>query len=617
MTYMIQPGNWTSAVTSNLGTEQSSYLYPIGFNAGSPDPAPLCAKKTFYASYKCGNDTVAKNISAITDAVGKQAKFDCTDLFNICNGTTLHLGDDGILRMYYNSQREQVWDSTQAPTNATPLTNNQTLSLNAFKPENNPTARLRNRTYLKSGEFLERGEYISSPNGKCRLEMKSTIADPPAVGSIGGPWIRNNSESLSVRAAKYLNDGTTIVYMVLDAGETVKMITNTGVCKYFSGRSTSLFDPSQWNTYTSAPNNSYIYFPPTTETRSKIYTLQVVYNSSGCSDIDPINSKSSKLYSIPWTSREHLGNMGYVNEHGQLETYDNTITTSGYSATFDKLQNADGSTYGMYGGNLANGLFQNIPDVENCRAKCETYGTTDGSATPEGGIKCVGFEYEKIGKTCQLKGDGVITGGIRYNNPQDGSKNYEYYSRLKSVSDLDTSCTTAVFSGSTTDWKGFTLGEPMSSTSKCGLANAVSSQRNEVSITDASLNSMNGLLTNTINSLYAKYQDLKDSLLDNKTKLETKFNELNDSKKDLADWSGEQSEQLDAMNEDRDLNMISQNYKHIMWSILAILVIIGIIKFTKSFGGSQAVSVAKSVDIPKIPSATTAATAASATTAAT
>ena len=125
---------------------------------------------------------------------------------------------------------------------------------------------------------------------------------------------------------------------------------------------------------------------------------------------------------------------------------------------------------------------------------------------------------------------------------------------------------------------------------------------------------MTGLFSSTINSLYIKYQTLKDSLLDNKTKLDTKFNELNVSKQNLADWSGEQSEQLDAMNEDRDLNMMSQNYKHIMWSILAILIIIGIIKFTKSFGGAQVLDIMKSVDIPNIPSASTA-TAATASTA--
>jgi len=418
------------------------------------------------------------------------------------------------------------------------------------------------RSYLKAGEFLTPGQFMSSPSGTCRLEL------------INIP----GQEGITPRAAIPAR-AAILAQAAIPAQAAV---------------------PAQ---------------PAITESRPTIVAstnLQVVYNSPGCTDRDPIDSNSSKLYTIPWTNRDKLGNMGFVNEYGQLQTYDNTITTSGYSSTFTKLANADGSTYGMYGGNLDNGLFQNVENAEKCKEKCETYDLSGGVAPIAGALKCVGFEYEKIGKTCQLKGEGVITQGIRrYNIPITGTNNppnYEYYSRLKTVSGLDTSCTSSVISGSTTDWAGFTLGDPMTNSKKCGLTNAVSSQRDAVAIADASLNSMTGLFTNTINNLYAKYQDLKDILSDNKTKLSTKFDELNASKKDLADWSSEQSEQLDAMSEDRDLNMMSQNYKHIMWSILAILVIIVIIKFTKSFGGIQSLDIAKSVNIPNIPSAATVAT---------
>jgi hypothetical protein len=42
-------------------------------------------------------------------------------------------------------------------------------------------------------------------------------------------------------------------------------------------------------------------------------------------------------------------------------------------------------------------------------------------------------------------------------------------------------------------------------------------------------------------------------------------------------------EQLNAQEEDRDLNMVSQNYKHMLWSILAIIIMLGTIKATKAF----------------------------------
>jgi hypothetical protein len=91
-------------------------------------------------------------------------------------------------------------------------------------------------------------------------------------------------------------------------------------------------------------------------------------------------------------------------------------------------------------------------------------------------------------------------------------------------------------------------------------------------------------------SLQDKYAIMKNQLFNTNTTIDSKFNELQSSRKNLADWTGEQLQNLTAMNEDRDLNMMSQNYRHIMWSILAILIIIGTIKLTKSSGSSSSSS---------------------------
>ena len=715
MTYYIQDGNWTSAVKLNLSTSNSgTYLYPIGFTTGSPDPAPTCNKKTFYATYQCGNETTIRNIPAMLNAVGKQAKFDCTDLFNTCSGLTLNLGDDGILTIKDDKQKK-IWDSTEAPMNATPLNPNMTVSLDAYKPKNNPAA-FKNRSYLKSGEFLEVGQFIGSPNGTCRLEMAIITISQAATNTwttvtlpfttsetnravrigIPGNWqvqipivgtsvplidtskqmqttitkdqswitIGSDNETITIPANTTVRYGANDLYVtkkytaqktISVPGDLLTSFTKVGVENstitppdgkptiYRFGKAGYGWVYKTFSSTFNATNSEFgsdpAYgigkdvevtndIPGSTTAKPNTLdlmlnnsaiskTLQVVYNVSGCSDADPIDTNSSSLYTIPWTNRQNLGKMGYVNEFGQLRNYDSSITTTGYSPTFIQLANKDGTTYGMYGGNLGSPI-PNVEDEASCQVKCETYGFVNGQP-PATGVanNCVGFEYEKIGKTCQLKGEGVITGGIRYNNPQDKTANYEYYSRLKNVSGLDTSCTSSVSSGNVIDWNGFTVADKMTSSVKCGLTNAVSSQRDAVAIADSNLNSMTGLFSNTINSLYSKYQSLKEILSTNKTELTTKFEKLNESKQNLADWSGEQSEQLDAMNEDRDLNMMSQNYKHIMWSILAILIIIGIIKFTKSFDLAKTLDIAKSVDIPNIPAATTAATAPTAATAAT
>jgi len=82
--------------------------------------------------------------------------------------------------------------------------------------------------------------------------------DPPASGYLSGAWIRDNKDSIPVVAAKYLNDGNTIVYLASE-GEYIKMATNTGVAKFYRG-SVNDFKSSNWNTYSDAGNN-YKYRP--------------------------------------------------------------------------------------------------------------------------------------------------------------------------------------------------------------------------------------------------------------------------------------------------------------------------------------------------------------------
>jgi hypothetical protein len=80
--------------------------------------------------------------------------------------------------------------------------------------------------------------------------------DPPASGRLYGKYIKNNKESIPVVAAKYLNDGKTIVYLAYDGGYT-KMVTNKGVARYYYGPLDN-FDSVNWNTYSDA-GDGYLY----------------------------------------------------------------------------------------------------------------------------------------------------------------------------------------------------------------------------------------------------------------------------------------------------------------------------------------------------------------------
>ena len=78
------------------------------------------------------------------------------------------------------------------------------------------------------------------------------------------------------------------------------------------------------------------------------------------------------------------------------------------------------------------------------------------------------------------------------------------------------------------------------------------------------------------------YNTIVTRLSNTKKTIDLSLNELSKTRNELSDWTGEQLEQIIAMNEDTNTNMISKNFKHILWSILAIIIVILTIRITKS-----------------------------------
>ena len=122
---------------------------------------------------------------------------------------------------------------------------------------------------------------------------------------------------------------------------------------------------------------------------------------------------------------------------------------------------------------------------------------------------------------------------------------------------------------------------------KCGLFEYTKNEMEEKENANTEFNKMKDIIITKISLFKTSFNNLKEKLLQKKTTLDASLNELNDTRRDIGDWTGDQLKQLESMNEDRDLNAISQNYKNILWSILAIIIIIFIIKLTRTvMGGS-------------------------------
>ena len=494
MSYYVAPDNWTTATIAGIGTQSNpQYLYSINPNdSPSGDPAVGC-NKTFNASYKCGDSTTVKTLTVPAEAKSYNAKFDCTTEFNKCSKLQLHLADTGVLTLVNSAAPTTIlWTST------TPAIVNA-VALPKYAPSA-PTALLGNfakdRSYLKSGEFLSNGQWLSSPGGKCRLEMTA--------------------------------DGDT-------------------------------------------------------------RTLQVVYEALACNATNDLNTESSLLYTIPSGNNANVGKIGYVNEQGQLQPYPNDMTYYDGIA-YDLIGNYDvhdATTIATVSGD----------SVSDCKTACSNANTKDSSTQ---GNPCVGFVYGS--GSCKLLDDTAfpVGAGLGSGGKRSIHSTHQLYMRTKGVSP-DMSCPSDVnqtIIGTPANWQEFLpLGTNagMTNETTCGISKWTANETDNQGVSNASLNSLAQSMRPVISNLLSKYNNLKSKLLNNKTKLNDSTNELQESRKNLADWSGDQLEQLEAMKEDRDLNMMSQNYKHIMWSILAIIIIIAVIYFTKTFAPEAAAAISSAV----------------------
>ena len=445
--------------------EGISSIYNYNVN-GTPDPASGC-QKSFYATYKCGDNPTTKSIELEKEANGKIAKFDCSAEVTACANIRLYITDTGNLILRDNSGTI-FWQTTNTDVpEAVP------------KPEYTAPMGVFNRPYLQAGEFLEdfsanSNHFVGSPNGKYRL-------------------------------------------VFLDK------------------------------------------------------TLQIQYEVAGCNDVVPLNAESVEVYTTNLFDISNNGKIGYVDDRGFLRNYPDSMTN--YTSIYDNVGN-----YNMIGGDIV--AEQAVADLAACQAKCN-----DLSA-------CSGIIFNEDNNKCQLKNNSI------FNNHRaiDFSKNYSYYVRRKGVIGGDDSCPSIpseIKTGNALNWTVFNnkKGVDMTSSTVCGLKKYTQLERNDVSGNRSTLMTFMDTITSKLNNLLKEKtridlsnNQIKQRLTRNKNQMDNYINK--------KDWTGKHLKQLEAMEEDRDLNMISQSYKHMLWSILAILIIIGIIKFTKSSFASVASSAA-------------------------
>lgn len=147
----VYTGNETRHFESIKNKEKGS----VQISAGRwGDPAYGCGKK-FNATYNCGGDTATKSINLSSEANGKTANFDCSDL--PCSDKIpyrLVMQNDGNL-VLYDKANQAVWETyTSGKSGDTPN-----------KDWINSSANIGDTLY--TGERMNDGYFLCSENGHC------------------------------------------------------------------------------------------------------------------------------------------------------------------------------------------------------------------------------------------------------------------------------------------------------------------------------------------------------------------------------------------------------------------------------------------------------------------
>ena len=566
-------GNWTSYVQSEInGKENASFI--VGKSGGgTTEPATDC-KKRFTATYQCGSGPT-KEVNIAPEAWGQAALFDCTAESKQCAGFKMTLGDDGNM-VITNSNNSKIWSSN---------TNKTGIALDQFSAKNGKNG----RNYLMSGEVLGIGEFIGSPSGNCYLMMVKDL----------GLQLKYNVSScfMTDDNTGYGTDDNTFAIYSLDKTTNVSNLGKVGYINH-EGKINEYPDSmiGLGTDYTLIGN----YDSPGHDIKQ---LPDANANSNSNSNINTIQFENSGRQ-ITWEDSKQYAK----NKQGRLVTFDEAqafikqkggVLTPGqdqWVAITDDY-NSNGrdwfqignnghppgishiksiGAYPVWGDNtnaVTNSTFNYyvmwIPLANTdkttllaqCKQECNTLDN------------CSGFSYNNGDNKCYLKNSEMYPKGLRQEN-----SNFELYARNKSVTN-NASCSKIVEPTSTMMWELLPTGEKMSMDTLCSLGVITEQEKRELDEKNNKLKELAGVIGGKVQNLSNVRTKLSDSMNMNINKLKSNINSYNDIQTERKNYSDNSGTVInaDAMLEDSDLNMVSQNYKNLIWTHLAILLAVGVI----------------------------------------
>ena len=268
----------------------------------------------------------------------------------------------------------------------------------------------------------------------------------------------------------------------------------------------------------------------------------------------PLSDESVAVYTHKPGGNDNIGKVGYITDDGVLKQYPSSMLTT--SSEYAKI--GDYTTSGTALNSLTN------TNVSGLKTACTDYGAD-----------CVGFTYDKASNNGTLYNSTMFPQGLRA-----PSNDTELYTRMKGVTN-NVSCNKDVVGGTSDIWDKYHGSSQMTMDTPCNLAVAMKQQQQDLTVATNELDIIADKINKKIDSLNSTDIAMVEALGQNVKQLKRDVRQYTRNRQNIGSMQNK-NVNVSAMLDNADLELISDNYKYILWSILAITVILGGIKASRN-----------------------------------
>jgi hypothetical protein len=536
-------------------TSNSKYLYignqdgPLsllnGYEGGSftvgtnivGDPAYGCPKN-FVSTYMCGNKQKSINIDG--EAGGKRAIYNCSDEVAKCQTNYATLQNDGNFVLYEGSPENKgnaLWSSSSAGT----LSDSNRKNLISGKENLLPGEILGANTPLVNSN--ENGFVEVNVNGEINVFKR----------------IMREGEKLLKKYGLGGDDTSYALYELNPKKPSINMF-KTG----YVDIDTKLHSyPSSMLEY----RNNYT---PVIDTNAPGYDIEAkgAIGKEACEESCNANLNCG-IYQTDsnnncWLKTQDAYTKGNVYTAPGMTTYLRTKGPIKDKYKYKNYQKKDSSGHDLYCS--TSGIVKNKQEMQNLCDKND---------------QCAAYNWNESSKVGCLKDNSAYSEDNTTSNFTT-SDSYEYNVKIKSsgTTPFLGSCSKDVSNVNNLRWKKYLKGPEMTSSTLCGLARVTEEDKKLLKESELKLEKIIKELKNRINKLTSKEINLNQHMID---KYHVMVKELGDFKKQYKKYkkSKKADQNIEAWNEDSYIQMMSENNRNIIFSVIAIIFIIVLIKIKK------------------------------------